>query len=44
MRTTTSEDLVVVPEQRLEAATLLLQQLEGWGLQQPGDLAERQAP
>lgn len=43
-RSTTSEDLVLVLEQRLEAAALLLQQLEGRGLQQRGDLADREAP
>lgn len=40
---TTSEDLVVVLEQRLKASTLLLQELQGFLLQQPGHLAHREA-
>lgn len=38
-----SEDLVVVLEQCLKASTLLLQELQGFLLQQPGDLAHREA-
>lgn len=38
----TSEDLVVVLEQRLEASALFLQELQGLLLQQPGHLAHRE--
>lgn len=39
----TSEDLVVVLEQRLETSALLFQPPQGLLLQQPGDLAHREA-
>lgn len=40
---TTSEDLVVVLEQRLKTSTLLLQELQGLPLQERGDLAHGEA-
>lgn len=43
MDITTSEDLVVVLEQRLKTPTLLLQELQGLLLQQPSDLAHGEA-
>lgn len=43
MYITTSEDLVVVLEQRLKTPTLLLQELQGLLLQQPSDVAHGEA-
>lgn len=43
MDITTSEDLVVVLEQRLKTPTLLLQELQGLLLQQPSDVAHGEA-